>query len=353
MELIIVPTLLRWNGEASTLKKGVVTSFRPCTIKPMISFRLKLSALSGQSVKVIVYLALMLSVLPAQASVVLTVNQVAPGVYVHWGIQEFSNTLNHGAIANIGFFVGDKCVAVIDTGGNPEQGKSLKLAIEKNTDKPICYVINTHVHPDHIYGNSAFKNSGAKFVGHYKLARAMAARGDYYVENAPATLGINLTKADIIPPDIEVKDEQVLDLGGRLLILTAHQAAHTDNDLSVYDQQTDTLWLSDLLFIDHIPTLDGSLKGWLAELDKLEKKTNKHVIPGHGLLVTDWPNSMYPEKEYLTVLLTELRAAIKQGVYLEDAVKTVGVSLKDRWKLFDEFHKRNVTKAYAELEWED
>lgn len=297
-------------------------------------------------------LALLIPV-PGKAAAVLSVNQIAPGVYVHWGVQEFSNSKNHGAVANIGFIIGEKCVAVIDTGGNPEQGKSLRLAVEKTTDKPICYVINTHVHPDHIYGNSAFKNTGAKYVGHDKLARAMAVRGDYYLENVPGTLGITLTKADIIPPDIEVNGELDLDLGGRIIKLTAHPAAHTDNDLSVYDKQTDTLWLSDLLFVEHIPTLDGSLKGWLAELAKLEHKAYKYVIPGHGPLVTDWPNGMYAEKEYLTVLLTELRAAIKQGVYLEDAVKTAGLSLKDRWKLFDDFHRRNVTKAYAELEWED
>ena len=284
---------------------------------------------------------------------VLSINQVAQGVYVHWGVQEFSDTRNHGAIANIGFIIGQRCVAVIDTGGNPEQGKALKNAIENITSKPICYVINTHVHPDHIYGNSAFKHSGAKFVGHEKLARAMSARGDYYLQKAPELLGITLMPKDIIPPDITVSGELDIDLGGRIVKLTAHPPAHTDNDLSVYDAQTDTLWLSDLLFIEHLPSIDGSLKGWLTELDKLEAKSYKIVIPGHGSLVKDWPKSMLPEKEYLNALLTELRVAIKKGVFLEDAVATIGLSFKDRWKLFDEFHRKNVTKAYAELEWED
>jgi len=287
------------------------------------------------------------------ATPVLSVNQVAPGIYVHWGVQEFSDTKNHGAIANIGFIVGDRCVAVVDTGGNPEQGRALKNAIEKTTDKPICYVINTHVHPDHIYGNSAFKNSGAKFVGHEKLAHAMSARGDYYLQKAPELLGIALTSKDIIPPDIAVNDTLDLDLGGRTLKLTAHPPAHTDNDLSVYDPQTDTMWLSDLLFIEHLPSIDGSLKGWLAELEKLEAKSYKTVIPGHGHLVNDWPKSMRPEQEYLGALLVEIRAAIKKGIFLEDAVKTIGLPFKNHWKLFDEFHRKNVTKAYAELEWED
>jgi quinoprotein relay system zinc metallohydrolase 2 len=287
------------------------------------------------------------------ATAVLSVNQVAPGIYVHWGVQEFSDTKNHGAIANIGFIVGQRCVAVIDTGGNPGQGRALKNAIENITPKPVCYVINTHVHPDHIYGNSAFKNMGAKFVGHEKLARAMSVRGDYYIQKAQELLGIALTSNDIIPPDISVSNELDLDLGGRILKLTAHPAAHTDNDLSVYDPQTNTLWLSDLLFIGHLPSIDGSLKGWLAELDKLEAKSYKMVIPGHGPLVTDWPKSMQPEKEYLSALLIEVRAAIKKGEFLEDTVTMVGLSFKDRWKLFEEFHRKNVTKAYAELEWED
>jgi quinoprotein relay system zinc metallohydrolase 2 len=301
------------------------------------------------------FLMVLLLLLPQamSAAPVLSINQVAPGIYVHWGIQEFSDTKNHGAIANIGFIVGERCVAVVDTGGNPEQGRALKNAVESITAKPICYVINTHVHPDHIYGNSAFKESGAKFVGHEKLARAMSARGDYYVEKAPELLGITLSSKDIIPPDISVNGKLDLDLGGRTLQLTAHPTAHTDNDLSVYDPQTDTLWLSDLLFIEHLPSIDGSLKGWLAELDTLAAKSYKIVIPGHGTLVNDWPKSMQPEKEYLSALLLEVRAAIKKGVFLEDAVKTVGLSFKDRWKLFDEFHRKNVTKAYAELEWED
>lgn len=303
--------------------------------------------------KILLVLFALLLPYAAFATPVLSVNQVAPGVFVHWGIQEFSNTKNHGAIANIGFIVGQRCVAVIDSGGSPEQGRALKNAVENATTKPVCYVINTHVHPDHIYGNSAFKNTGAKFVGHEKLARAMSVRGDYYIEKAPQLLGITITPKDIIPPDITVSSELDLDLGGRTLKLTAHPAAHTDNDLSVYDPQTDTLWLSDLLFIEHLPSIDGSLKGWLAELDKLEAKSFKIVIPGHGSLVSDWPKSMLPQKEYLSALLTEVRAAIKKGVFLEDAVATVGLSFKDRWKLFDEFHRKNVTKVYAELEWED
>lgn len=289
----------------------------------------------------------------ATAAPVLSVTEVAPGVYVHLGVHELPDPKNHGAIANIGFIVGERCVAVIDTGGNPEQGKSLKLAIKHTTSKPVCYVINTHVHPDHIYGNTAFKEEGVKFVGHEKLARAMATRGTYYIDKAADQIDVKLRASDIIPPDIAVKDHLDLDLGGRTLKLTAHPAAHTDNDLTVYDERTDTLWISDLLFIEHLPVIDGSLKGWLAELKKLESHPYKTVIPGHGPIVKDWPKSMQPEKDYLEMLLTEIRVMIRQGKYLEEAVETVGYSAKGQWQLFDQFHRKNVTTAFAELEWEN
>ncbi|WP_198243423.1 quinoprotein relay system zinc metallohydrolase 2 [methane-oxidizing endosymbiont of Gigantopelta aegis] len=283
----------------------------------------------------------------------LPVTEVAPGIFVHFARQEFPNPHNHDHIANIGFIVGQRCVAVIDTGGSPLQGQALKKAIENTTDKPVCYVINTHVHPDHIYGNRVFKQPGVKFIGHYRLSRAMAARAPFDIDRAKAQWDVELRAEDIVPPDFNIHKQMRIDLGQRYLLLTAHPTAHTDNDLSIWDEKTNTAWLADLLFIDHIPTLDGSLKGWLNEISKLEKQTYRFVVPGHGPLATDWPQAIQPEKRYLQILLTEIREQIKQGKYLEDAVKTVGLSEKPHWQLFDAYHQRNVMSAFAELEWED
>lgn len=302
------------------------------------------------------YLFLALSLLISAncpAVTALTVTQIAPGIYMHQSAHHWPDKGNHGEIANIGFIVGDRCVAVIDSGGSPQQGIALRNAIRQVTANPVCYVINTHVHPDHIYGNIAFKQPGVHFVGHHKLARAMASRGDHYLGRAEETLGLHITPENIIPPDIAVTDSLTLNLGNRELLLTAHGSAHTDNDLSVYDKTTNTLWLADLLFLEHIPVIDGSIKGWLAELDKLEKNHYALVIPGHGTPVTDWPASLQPQKAYLTGMATEIRSLIKQGKTLEQAVNTVGLSAKNHWQLFEQFHRKNVTIAFAELEWED
>lgn len=283
----------------------------------------------------------------------LGMREVAPGIHVHQGIHQLPDRHNHGEIANIGFIIGDRCTAVIDSGGSPEQGKALKQTIEATTATPICYVINTHVHPDHIYGNLAFKQPGIQFVGHHKLQQAMAMRAPYYTEKAASDLGFALSPEHFVPPDIPVKDSLELDLGGRTLRLTAHPTAHTDNDLSIFDTKTQTLWLGDLLFMGHIPVVDGSLNGWLGEIEKLRALPARQVIPGHGPVTAAWPLALVGEESYLRRLQTGIRAAIKQGKTLEQTMDEVGQSLRPDWQLFDDFHKRNVATSFAELEWED
>jgi hypothetical protein len=149
-----------------------------------------------------------------------------------------------------------------------------------------------------------------------------------------------------------VKDTTSLDLGGRVLKITAHGLAHTDCDLSVLDTQTSTIMLSDLLFVERVPSLDGSLKGWLAELARLKTSGARRAVPGHGPTGVDWPLASRDLERYLGVLLSETRQAIAKALDIGQAAKTVARSERDRWKLFDDYNGHNVTRAYKELEWD-
>jgi len=279
--------------------------------------------------------------------------QVAPGIFIHVGAYALVNKDNHGDISNACVIIGSESVAVIDTGGSYAVGKALRDAIAKISDKPIRYVINTHMHPDHVMGNAAFEGLGVEFVGHHKLAAALAARADSYLRNARERLGESgFAGTKIVPPTKLVTDTLDLDLGGRSLTLKARPTAHTDNDLTIFDNPTETFFLGDLLFSGHIPTLDGSIVGWLKLIPELMKEKAARAIPGHGPKSMAWPDAIVPEQHYLETIARDIRALIKDGATLETALKTAGQSERGNWQLFEEHNGMNVTAAFTELEWE-
>ena len=285
-------------------------------------------------------------------NVVLAVTEIAAGVFVHNGVHAEACPANADAIANIGFIVGDEAVAVIDPGGSAKEGRELRAAIQARTDRPIRYVILTHVHPDHIFGAAAFRDDHPDFIGHAKLPGALAQRGSYYLGRLRGSLGETAEGSEVVAPTRLVSTRLDLDLGGRRLVIRANGPAHTDNDLTVFDEKTRTLWLADLLFVDRIPVIDGSLVGWLKELDELAALSADRAVPGHGPAAVEWPAAAGPERRYLEAVARDTRAAIKAGIGIANAYQQVANSERGYWLLFDEYHPRNVTASYKELEWE-
>ena len=283
----------------------------------------------------------------------LSVTEVAPGVFVHQGRYEIFTPRNSGDTSNSGFVIGRDAVAVIDTGGSPEVGARLLAAVRGHTKLPVKYVINTHMHPDHVFGNVAFEGEKPTFIGHAKLQRALAARAERYLAINKELLGAAFDGTRIVPPTEAVTDRLEIDLGDRKLLIEAHPTAHTDNDVTVLDEKTGTMFLGDLLFAKHVPALDGSIRGWLALIGKLEtRKDVELAVPGHGPASMPWPDALAAETRYLNKVAEDVRAMIKQGKTLAEAAQTAGLSEKDAWLLFKEYHARNVSAAFAELEWE-
>ena len=280
------------------------------------------------------------------------VDEIAPGVFVHIGKLLALDAAGHDDIANIGFVVGSRCVAVIDTGGSPRIGRALRETIRRRSQQPICYVVNTHVHVDHVLGNVAFKEDKPTFVGHAELVDAIARSRSFFLQQYAGDFDTPATPDQVIGPDKTVTTTLDLDLGGRHLHLRAWPKAHTDCDLSVYVDDADVLWAGDLLFRERIPALDGSARGWLAAIDELAKTKAKLVVPGHGAVTADLSAAFAPERRYLQALVDGVREEIAAGKPIEDAMAHVGSSEKANWQLWDTAHARNVSRVYQELEWE-
>lgn len=276
--------------------------------------------------------------------------EVAPGIHVHQGRHAGIEDAARGDSANIGFIVGARCVAVIDTGGSVATGRALREAITTVTSLPVCFVINTHGHFDHVLGNAAFRDSGATFVGHAALAAVLDASADYFSERFAAELdGAGVPPLVLPGRQVDAGKRMRLDLGQREIVLSAVPVAHSAADLTVHDVTTNTLWSGDLVFVERLPVLDGKLQGWQAWMQAAGEVPYARVVPGHGPPAGAWPQALKPQQEYLAGLARDVRAALARGEFLED-VQAAGRAPAD-WVL-TEPHARNLGRVYRELEWE-
>ena len=281
----------------------------------------------------------------------LDVTEIAPGVFMRHGRDEEASAGNLDAIANIGFIIGDDAVMVTDSGGSLADGQWLRRVIKQKTQKPIKYVVLSHVHPDHAFGAGAFLEDKPTFIGHAKLPEALSDRGAYYRKGLADIIGESNVGPVVMPTHTIAKSDQI-DLGNRLISFHAHEPAHTTSDLSMVDHGSGLLLPADLLFVNRCPALDGSLTGWLKEIDVLKAMKIAKAVPGHGPMTVSFDAASADLVRYLTLLRDGVRAEIKSNGSIQHAINTVGQSEKQNWKLFDDYNARNVTEAYKELEWE-
>ncbi len=274
--------------------------------------------------------------------------EVAAGVFVFQGDIKDIFAAKEGMVSNVTFVIGKQAVAVVDTGASYKQGKRIRAAISKQTQLPIKYVINTHVHLDHIFGNQAFVAEAPEFVAHKNFQQELAAKGAYYQSRMKTA---EFAGSEIVEATRLIGKTETINLGDRPLQLTAVQRAHTNHDLMVYDTNTATLIAGDLVFVEHCPVIDGSLSGWLAVLADIQKMDFSVLVPGHGPVQKD-KSALTKMMRYLSDLQTAVRVAIDEQIDLDTASNTVLQAAAPEWRLFDEYHKRNVIAAYTELEWE-
>ena len=311
-----------------------------------------------------------------------SVREVSPGHFVHVGRHEDMSADNRGDVANGGFVIGERGVAAIDPGGSASVGRALGAALRERSALPLTHVILTHFHPDHVLGARAFveaangTSSGGRSAGegvrgeestgtgatgkgasdvevvaHTTYPRAMVQRGAFYLDRYAAL--VDDDAGALLVPTLEVVPGTplMIDLGGRRLEVRAHPTAHTDNDLTVLERSSGTLWAGDLLVAGRTPSLDGDLRGWLAVLGELAALAPRVVVFGHGE-PGELGTPLDAQHAYLEALLSDVRARLAAGEGLSDALEAAEGAPPGHWALFELHHPANVTRAWTQLEWE-
>jgi glyoxylase-like metal-dependent hydrolase (beta-lactamase superfamily II) len=240
--------------------------------------------------------------------------------------------------SNSVFLVTDEGVLVIDTRQHPRAGQQLIAEIRKVTDKPIKWVINSHFHGDHTFGNAAFKAAGATFVTQKETARIMqkvqpkemARRVDYFKRT-----GFDPKEVQLILPDVTFDNEMTIRLGGREVRLFYLGPGQQEGDTFVLFPHARALFTPGAFARHSMPNMlfTTSVENWLKLLDQVAAMDVDTILPGHGDVAT-----RADVKELSAMLADEyatVKAAIAKGVSLEEAQRTLTFPQYKDWRNYE------------------
>lgn len=188
---------------------------------------------------------------------------------------------------NIGVVVGTDGVLVVDTRASHRQGQELADELPAITDLPVRWVVNTHWHWDHTFGNQVFRR--AEIWGHELCATALSSRGEEMKSAArewlPAEAHAEIEAVEIVPPVKTFSDRASVNIG-RSVELTYHGFGHTDADIVVRVPDADVAFFGDLIEEGAPPAFgDSHPVAWPLTLILARKDSPATIVPGHGDVV--------------------------------------------------------------------
>ena len=272
--------------------------------------------------------------------------KLAENSYYFYGKEEYFSKENGGDIANSSFIITEKSVILINTGSSQQYGKQVKEEIRKITNKPIKYILNTHHHPDHFLGNSAF-SSGDIYASEF-TKNEIETNGDLYIVNLVNIIHEAMDKTKIKAPN-QILTDKSLDFDGYKLKIF-YLDGHTSSDIVIYDENTKILYTSDLVFYKRTPsTPHANMDNWIKSLKELEKIDYSILVPGHGISST----TKEPIKEniaYLEYLDNTLKKAAKEGLDIFEILSKPIPKEFESFTMFKEEFERSVINLYPSYE---
>ncbi len=249
--------------------------------------------------------------------------KIGDNVYSYVDVKGASPQNSFGA--NAGIIIGRNGIIVVDTLTSAKEARRFIQDIRKISDKPIRYVVNTHYHLDHAFGNSEFDKMGAAIISHTNDKKNLEKAGETTLRNAKE---FGLTEQDmegtrIVYPAITFTERMEIDMGDQKVELIYFGPSHTSGSVVVYLPDRKILFSGDILFTGYHPFLaEGDLDNWGRALDQILHMDVATIIPGHGP-VSDKKN-VQEMKDYLITFdgkAKELSATSKDAAYIASEIK--------------------------------
>ena len=208
-----------------------------------------------------------------QEEVTYEATEMAPGIVMLQGVGAFTG-------GNLGLWSGEDGVVLVDDGMQP-YFKIMLEAIEKQAGAPVDFVINTHVHGDHVGNNAGMSMQGATIIAHHNIRERLVREG------ITGASGREPASKDMLP-EITFSDGVTLHLNGHRAEVLHVMRAHTDGDAIIHFPDADVIHCGDVCFNGLFPFIDldsgGSVDGYIAAQDRILAMAGSktRIIPGHG-----------------------------------------------------------------------
>jgi cyclase len=245
------------------------------------------------------------------------VTTLAPGVY------EWQGDRDKREPANCMWVIFHDYVLVVDA-NFPWGAREILPKIKETTNKPIRFVLNTHYHGDHAYGNALFADAGAMIVNSEATDKEARTRGaDGWAKwNDPAH---SLADTHQAFATLTFSDHLVFDDGTQRVEFIRLGPAHSQGDTVAYLPKQHIVATGDLCvtwgFGNNTADPGGSYKGWLAALDTMMGWGLTTVVPVHGSIAG--PEALQIQKTYLNAMWTKVQAAKQAGETPDQVIKEI------------------------------
>ncbi|MEJ1238835.1 MBL fold metallo-hydrolase [Chryseolinea sp. T2] len=272
-----------------------------------------------------------------------SVRELAPGVFYYYG-----DELQHRS-ANCVWVVFKDYVVVVDA-NYPWAAKEILQEIRKTTSKPVRFVLNTHYHHDHTFGNGIFAAAGATIVSTTDAANEMKTLGRKEWNDNYS--GQPLDGYTQVFPTMTFDSTLVFDDGTHRVEFIRMAPAHTMGD-AVALLPNESILITGDLFVNgnpwgnNVADPDADYDKWLNVLDTLAGWKVRTIVPGHGELATS--TTLILQRNYLADMLKQVRQCIKAGKTSDETVRTVNLSTHPGYGANKTSTDRSVRAMYTRL----